>query len=232
MTADEKRQEKARQMRYKKPLVRDLNLDAISEELWNIMELCEDIRWAYDDDEALADALGGEEDELEEFKMMFSDLEADCEQMRSDLDEQWVPDCFDRFFVAVGAGDDYGGLMGYDSYERDYVGLDVYMDSVTEKEARENLKKSMTKDQLLDAATQCFRVYQNYVGLKYRYDCLEATIDILKEKNLGVLQAMRHIQELYDKAEADSKGFEYNWYNSVEEMDKAIREMPREVWLW
>lgn len=28
MTADEKRQEKARQMRYKKPLVRDLNLDA------------------------------------------------------------------------------------------------------------------------------------------------------------------------------------------------------------
>lgn len=90
------------------------------------MEECENIRWYTDSDDgndSLINALDGDEDEACEFKMMFADLCAECEQMSEDLNEEWVPECFDIFFVAAGAGEDYGGLLGYDSYEGDYFGL-------------------------------------------------------------------------------------------------------------
>ena len=41
MNAEETKRWKAKQLRYKKPIVRDLNLDKIQEGLWNIMEECE-----------------------------------------------------------------------------------------------------------------------------------------------------------------------------------------------
>ena len=43
MISLEARIHKARQRRYKKPLVKDLNFDAINEWLWEISETCEDI---------------------------------------------------------------------------------------------------------------------------------------------------------------------------------------------
>ena len=46
--AEETKRLKAKNLRYKKPIVRDLNLDKIQEDLWNIMEECENIRWYTD----------------------------------------------------------------------------------------------------------------------------------------------------------------------------------------
>lgn len=103
--ADRTKRLKARQMRYKKPIVKDLNLSTIQEELWNIQEECDNVKWYYDTDEdTLLNALDGDEDEAYEFKMMFADLCAECEQMSEDLNEEWVPECFDIFFVSAGAG--------------------------------------------------------------------------------------------------------------------------------
>ena len=120
MDAEETKRLKAIQMRYKKPIVKDLNLDKIIEELWGIQEECDDIRWYTDSDDgtdSLINALDGDEDEAYEFRMAFADLCAECDKMREDLEDEWVPECFDLFFVATGAGEEYGGLLGWDSYE-------------------------------------------------------------------------------------------------------------------
>lgn len=140
------KREKARQLRYKKPIVKNLNLDFIIDDLNDIQSECEDIRWytdSEDGNDSLLNALNGNEDEAFEFKMAFSDLCNDCTQMAEDLHMEWVPECFDILFVAAGCGD-FGGLLGFDSYEGDYFGIGT-MDSFAEDEAKKKLMK-MTKE--------------------------------------------------------------------------------------
>ena len=55
--AEETRRYKARQLRYKKPIVKDLNLDSIKQELWDIQEECNNVHWYFEeDDETLINA--------------------------------------------------------------------------------------------------------------------------------------------------------------------------------
>ena len=120
--AEETKRFKAKNLRYKKPIVRNLNLDSITQDLWDMQEECENVRWytdSEDGEDSLINALDGDEDEAYEFKMAFSDLCAECERMFEDLREEWVPECFDIFFVAAGASDSGGGLLGWDAYDQD-----------------------------------------------------------------------------------------------------------------
>ena len=232
MNAEETKRQKAQALRYKKPIVRDLNLDTIRAELWDIRDACEDVHWYFEtDDDTLLNALDGNEDEAYEFKMMFSDLCAECEQMSEDLVQEWIPDCFDRFFVAAGAGENYGGLLGYDSYEGDYYGLEYsFLEDAAEEESRKKLK-AMTKDELIAAARQCFRVYQSFIALRHRYDCLKASMDILRAQNTGYLQMVKQIEEVYDRADRESQGFRFDYAKDVRELDRILKNMPQEAWL-
>ena len=228
--AEETKRYKASQLRYKKPIVKNLNLDSIKEELWDIQGECEYVHWYFDTDEdTLINALEGDEDEAYEFKMMFADLCAECERMNEDLDEEWVPDCFDRFFVAVGAGEDFGGILGFDTYEQDYFGLSC-SEVWAEDESKKVLKR-MTKDELIAAARQCFRVYQSFIALRHRYDCLKAAMDILRDQNTGYLQIVKQIEDVYERAETDSAGFRYPFGKEVNELDRILENMPQEVWI-
>lgn len=222
---------KARQMRYKRPIVKKLNLDIITQDLWDIQEECENIRWYTDSEDgtdSLINALNGDEDEAYEFKMAFADLCAECERMCEELDEEWVPECFDIFFVSVGAGELGGGLLGWDSFEQDYFGISC-SGSFAEDEAKKKLK-TMTKDNLIAAARQCFKVYSAYIGLRNRYDSLKAAIDILRDQNTGYLQTVKEIEKLYEDASKD------RW--SRDEYSKESREwkrytdaLPPEAWI-
>lgn len=226
----EAKREKAKQLRYKKPIVKDLNLMSIKQELWDIQEECENVHWYFDTDEdTLINALDGNEDEAYEFKMMFGDLCAECDTMISDLNEEWVPDCFDRFFVAIGAGGDFGGLLGFDSYEQDYFGLSC-SDVFAEDESKKALER-LTKSDLIAAARQCFRVYQSFIALRHRYDCLKAAMDILRDQNTGYLQMVKQIEEVYKKADKASLGFRYEFCKEVIELDRILGTMPQEVWI-
>lgn len=229
MDAEETKREKARQLRYKKPIVKYLNLMRIREELDNIREECENVHWFTDtDEETLINALDGNEDEAYEFRMMFGDLCAECERMLDDLDQEWVPDSFDRFFVAIGAGENFGGLLGYDSYEQDYFGLSC--DETFAEDDSKKVLKRLTKDELIAAARQCFRVYQSFISLSYRYDCLKATLDILHDKNTGYLQMVNQIEEAYARAEKETMGF--RCYGKTEiELDQITGNMPPEAWI-
>ncbi len=231
ITSEETKRIKARNIRYKKPIVKNLNLEFITQDLWNIQEKCEDVRWYTDSDDgsdSLINALAGDEDEAYEFKMAFADLCAECERMFHDLQEEWVPDCFDIFFVSAGAGETYGGLLGFDEWEQDYFGLDC-SEAFAEDEAKRKLKQ-MTKDELITAARQCFKVYAAYIGLRNRYDSLAAAIDILRDKNTGILQIVKQIEELYEAA-SKKQGSYAEYSREWREFEKYTDALPQEAWI-
>lgn len=228
-TAEETRREKARQLRYKKPIVRDLNLWKIREELDEISEECDNVRYFWEsDDETLLNALDGDEDEAYEFKMMFADLCAECDQMREDLEETYVPDCFDVLFVAAGAGEYGGGYLGWDAYEQDYYGLDC-TDDFIKGEGAQKLKQ-LTKDQIIECTHACLKILYAYIGIRYRYDSLKAAFDILRDQNTGQLRLVKKIDELYGEAEGESCGFRWNT-GKTRQLDTMFEALPQEAWL-
>lgn len=224
--AEETRRNKARQMRYKKPIVKNLNLNFIIQDLWDIEEECDAVRWYTDSEDgkdSLINALDGDSDEAHEFKMEFADLCSECEKMREDLEYEWVPKCFDIFFVAIGAGNFCGGLLGWDSFEQDYFGIDC-SDCFAENEAKKQLKR-MAKDDLIISARQCFKVLYAYIGLRNRYDNLKSALDILRDENTGHLQVVKEIEKLYEKVIEDK------WSRESREWERYTDALPQEAWV-
>lgn len=229
--AEETKRFKAKQLRYKKPIVKNLNLYSITQDLWDIQEECENVRWyteSEDGNDSLINALAGDEDEAYEFKMAFADLCAECDRMREDIKEEWVPECFDIFFVAAGAGESWGGLLGWDSYEQDYFGISCDS-SFAEDEAKKKLKQ-MTKEDLIAAARQCFKIYSAYIGLRNRYESLKAAIDILRDQNTGYLQAVKEIEKLYEAASQDEWSRK-DWSKESREWEQYTDALPQEAWI-
>ena len=222
------RRMKAQNLRYRKPIVKNLNLSSIKETLWEIQEQCEEVHWYFDsNDDTLINALDGNEDEAYEFRMMFGDLCAECEQMLEDLHNEWVPECFDALFVASDGGKFYDGLLGYDEFEQDYFGISC-SDAFAEDEAKKVLMK-LTKDNLVAAMRQCFRIYASYIALQHRYDCLKASMDILRSENTGYLQMVKQINNLYENLECDSI-FKVNATAEIE-YDRFLKNLPQDAWL-
>ena len=225
--SEETKRFKAKQLRYKKPIARDLNLDTITQDLYDIQGECEEVHWYFDgNDDSLINALDGDEDEAYEFRMMFADLCAECDQMVEDLSEEWIPECFDKLFVAAGAGDEYGGLLGWDSYDKDYYGL-ACTDAWAEDECKKSLKQ-LNKDELIAAMRQCFRVYTSYIGLRHRYDCLKAAMDILRDQNTGYLQMVKQLEEMYNRLDAEDY---YRYSKAYLEFEQFTGNLPQEAWL-
>lgn len=230
----ETKRKKAKNSRYKKPIVANLNYETIRQDLWDIQEECEDVHWFTDSDDgndSLVNALDGDEDEAYEFKMEFADLCAECERMEEDLQQEWVPECFDIFFVAAGAGETHGGLLGFDTYEQDYFGIDCAA-AFAEDEAKKKLKQ-MTKDDLIAAIRQCFCIYSAYIGLRNRYDNLKAAIDILRNQNTGHLQVVKEIERLYEAAADQAKVYGRYAWNTKEwnDFERYTDALPAEAWI-
>jgi chromosome segregation ATPase len=223
--AEEMKREKARNLRYKKAISKNMNLETIQEMLWEMQEECDNVRYYFEtDDETLLNALDGDEDQEYEFKMMFADLCAECEQMERDMSDEYIPECFDTFFGAI----DSGQLMGWDEYEGDYFGLnDGYEERWAHEENRKRMER-MTKKEILDAAHICFKVAKQYLALMHRYDCLKAALDILRDENTGYLQMVKAIEEKYETAEKD--GF-IGWHQSTEEFDRLLEALPQMAWI-
>ena len=56
-------------------------------------------------------------------------------------------------------------------------------------------------------------------------------MDILREQNASHLKAVKRINELYDKADEVSCGFQFLWKEEVTELDRLIESMPAEAFL-
>lgn len=232
---EEKRREKARALRYRKPAVKDLNIAEILEQLMEIEEECAEVHWYCDSEDGwdtLLNALDNDDDDAWEFRTAFAELEGQCERMRDDLTERFhlamgVTEGFDIFFAGIGAGATFGGMMGYDEYEQDYFGLEPGWESEqAEKTATEKLKR-LTKDELLDTAGRCFRIAVNFLSLRHRYDNLKAAMDILREQNTALLQQVKAIEEAYEAATRS----EYEWENDTGRFDALLRALPDRAWI-
>lgn len=226
MSADDIKREKAKNLRYKKAIVKEINLDYINETLCQIQEDCDEVRYYCDsDEETLINALDGDEDQTYEFKMMFSDLCAECERMYEQLNGEYVDDHFDDFFTAIG-GAEYGdGLYGWDGYEGDFYGIEY--EEFAEEESGKRIS-ALTKKEILNTAKNCFKVYAAFNGLQVRYYNLKAAMDILKGENTEYLQAVKEIEKAYDAAEKEN--FD-SWNKATKYFDKIIEALPSEAWL-
>ena len=225
--AEEQRIEKARKMRYKRPIMKEMNLFTIRENLEKISEDAYDLRWT-EDNEALVSALDGDEDEASQFRMEFSDIEAEAERMQEDLEEHWIPEEFDTFFPAANM---QGEMWGFDTYQGDYYGLEPWEDDFARKEAEKKISY-MTKAQIIETAGYCLRIAMQYTALMYRYDCLRSAIDILKGQNEGLLNTVRAIEAQYEVAESVSEGFKYRYAHSeeIDRFDSLVSVLPDRVW--
>lgn len=227
----EKRIEKARNLRYRKPIVRELNLYEIQQKLQEIIDACAEVHWycdSPDGNDTLLNALGNDESEAFEFKAAFSTLEADAVRMQEDLENEYVPECFDLFFAGIGAESAGGGMLGYDENDGDYFGLGAYETSLAEDIAAQKLKR-MTKEQLLDAAGVCFREVMAYIGIRNRYENLEAALNILRQENTALLDQIRAIDDAYNRAaETD---FESLYGRNAKKFDSMLAALPDRVWI-
>ena len=224
MTAEELKQQKARNMRYKRPMMQYMNLDYIRDCVWEMHDTVSDVQWFAEDEDNLVSALAGDEDEAWEFRMAFSDLAAELEQFEEDLNDAWIPDCFDDLFPAVGMD---GTMLGYDTYEHDYFGIEPYEYGFASKEAAKRICR-LTKDELLDAVGACLKVYAAFTALQYRYDCLEASLNIVRGQNMERLKLVKAIEEQYAKAE-EAKW--HSWDEEVYALDKLLAQVPQEYWI-
>lgn len=226
MSVQKLRKERAKKLRYKKPIAKGLNCQDILNNLYEMYEECTNVIWFMDNDqETLLESLNDDEAEAEEFKIAFCSLQADCDQMMEDLQEEWIPKCFDLFFVAAKAGD----YLGYDSYEQDYFGIRGN-EAWVEDEAKEKLMR-LTKTELIAAMRQCFKAYQSYVGLQYRYDNLTAAMAFIKGEHTDYLGIIKKIEDLYEAASKE-QGDYAKYTQAWREFDRFAKEIPNEVWIF
>ena len=202
---EEARRYKAKAMRYKKPICKSLNLEQIRSDLYEMQETCEDVRWFESDEENLVAALDGDEDEAYEFKMAFADLCAELERFQDDLENEWIPECFDDFFPATGIGT-YDGLYGYDEFEGDYFGLTPYKYDWAEKESEKRICR-MTKKELLEAAddvsgAECFVLLIGKKDALGRVNAIGALEDILAITAKALNEVLREIPSAENEMEA------------------------------
>lgn len=215
------RAERARNLRYKHPALASLGYQAMGDEIYDIVEACSDVRWA--DEDTLLDALGGDEEALWEFKMAFGDLCAKAERLQECIGDWVLQEEYDTCTVAL-IGNQYR-TVGYDAYEEDYYGLTCYEEKLAHTEAGQRLMRR-TKPDMLAMIGQCLGTLIAFLDLRQSYDYLRATLDILRDASVSLLQQIKSIDAAYTEADAnDWRGPEACRYNEM------LACLPDRVWL-
>lgn len=217
---DELRAKAARELRYKKPILEQLNYEAITSELWDIQSKCDELMYMENvDRDAILDALDGDEDDAEEYRMAFADISADCERLIDAMSENNVEENFDTFLVTANGG--FYRTVGYDSYEADYFLLSGYESEWARSEAAKRLMR-LTKQEILDLARKVFGVIAAYTDLMQHYDKLEAVYNLAKGENAELLSAVKRIDEAYER---------YIETQDMSAYDDVLCRLPDRAWL-
>jgi hypothetical protein len=211
----EKKAYKAKNLRYKKAALSMIQRDRIEDEIYEIMTVCDDMRYFMGDDEALLDAMNGDDEEAFEFKMLFGDLSALCERLDGSIRDNYVTEHFDDFFVGL-LGNRYD-LVGYDYFQEDYYSLTRFEGDLAQTESGKRLMR-LTKEQIIAVAGQCIGILMSFLDLRHKYDYLKASFDVLKDQNTSILDSIKAIEQAYEKAEADGfcgeNGKAFDWHLS------------------
>lgn len=220
---DNGRAYKAKQMRYKKAAMQMLNIEQITDELYNISSECDEIRYFMSDDETLTAALDGDDEEAYEFRMLFLDLSAKCEQLVNILQEEYVSEHFDDLLVGM-LGNRFN-TIGYDGFEEDYYNLTRFESDLAQRESGKRVMR-LNKEQIISTCGQCLGIVISFLDVRHSYDYLKASFDILKDNNTSILKTVKDIEALYEKAVND--GY---WGENTKLFNDFVMSLPDELWL-
>ena len=223
-----KRQEKAMSLRYKKSILQQLNLYDIETDLEELAEISYNVLYAWDDDNLL-EALDGDEEQVEEFKILMAELSSDCERL-SEAIRYGATEYFDAFFVSLAMKDrpPQYRILGYDTVEMDYFAfLYDYEEEIAEKEAIKQLKR-LTKDNLLQTAGKCFRIVLAYLDIREKINALGSVIEIITDENKAILDAVKNIESLYEEAERTNFR---SYTKATEAFESTLRLLPDKLWI-
>ena len=217
--------DRSRQLRYKKPALAELGYEQIRDRLYGISDECAEVRWVMDGDiDTLTNALDGDEEEAYEFRMMFAELSAECEQLWSAIDEYEEQHFNDCSVALIGNRFD---AVGYDGYQEDYYSLTSYESELAATESGKRIMR-MTKPEMLQEIGRTLGIILSFQNVQYKYEYLKATMDILNGENASFLQAIKDIEAAYEKANED--GF-HEWEQSVRKFDRLIGDLPDKTWI-
>lgn len=217
--------EHSRQLRYRKAALAELGYEQIRDRLYEISDECANIRWTMDSDiDTLTNALDGDEEEAYEFRIMFSELSTECEQLWSAIDE-YEEQHFDDCSVAL-IGNRFEAV-GYDDFQEDYYSLTSYESELAVSESGKRIMR-MTKPEMLQEIGRTLGIILSFQNVQYKYEYLKATMDILNDENTSFLQTIKDIEAAYEKANED--GFN-EWEQSVREFDRLISDLPDKTWI-
>lgn len=225
------RQERTRALRYKRPALLSMGYEHIDHELEEIAEACDDVAWFAGDIDTLTDALDGSDEEAREFMIACSDLSARAwilvEQLRevSSYDPEGTARQYDDCTVAL-IGNRYD-VVGFDTYQEDYYSLTDYDTELAYTEAGKRLMRH-TKAEMLSIIGQSVGILVAYLDLRQQFDYLKATLDVLRDGNRSVLQAVKEIDAAYEKAEA--VGFR-ECYPAAQEFHRLLWTVPERMWV-
>lgn len=219
--------ERSRNLRYKKPALAGMDYSMIIDSLCEIAETCDEFRYLNESvDGSLLDALDGDEDDEFEFRMEFSSLSAEAEQLQTQLyDDYMVKEYFDDCTVSL-IGNRFQAV-GFDDVEEDYFSLTQYERELACTVAGKRIMR-MTKKEMLSTIGQCVGILLSYINVKQKYDCLKTTFDILKDQNMTILSTIKEIEKAYGEADAD----EFCEYNEpTKKFNTLIKDLPDTFWV-
>lgn len=232
----ERAAEKARNLRFKRPALRSAGFERIMSDLEEICAACDEVVYAADGDWELIGNLIGDEEEADEFRMLFPGISADAERLYENL-----MDCsgllhdagteYDDCTVAL-LGEcykyDYGlHISGFDPFETDYFALTSFESDLATSESGKKLMR-LTKAQMLDLISRSLRILMAYLDLRQRFDYLEASMDVIRGKNMAQIKASKEINQLYE--EANEVKFD-PYYEATRKLNKALALMPQRVFV-
>lgn len=223
--------DRAHNLRYKRGALASMGFEHIRTELDDIREACDTIHWwSEQDEETLLNALDGDDDDVWEFKMAFSDLEAKADQLFETIYdlaryEEDFGRTYDDCTMAL-IGNRYR-TVGFDSFEEDYYALTGYESDLAQTESGKRLMR-MTKAEIISTVGQCLGILISFLDLRQQYDYLKATFDILRDENTSMLQQIKAIDAAYDAMN------EADWYDrpSLEkQFDRLLAALPDRAWV-
>jgi len=221
--------QRTRDLRYKRPALASMGFEHILREIEEITEACDEVAYYAGDDDALIAALDGNDEEAYEFKMMFSDLSARAAQLQEqlyevgDYDPEGTARTYDDCTVAL-IGNRYETL-GFDTSQEDYFSLTSYDEKLAATEAGKRLMRR-TKPEMLSIIGQSLGILVAFLDLRQQYDYLKATMDVLRDGNQSILQAVKDIDAAYEEAAATHFGGKPG-----ERFDQMLWAVPERMWV-
>lgn len=216
-------QERAKALRYKRSALSTMGYYQITRELDEISEACDDIRWAFDDEDVTQAIMDGEDDDIG-YRMEFSELSALVDRLREQI-YAIEPQDYDDCTVAL-IGNRFS-LVGFDGYEEDYFILCSYESELATTEAGKRLMRH-TKAEIISQIGQSVGMMMAFYDLRQRFDYIQAALGVLVDKNLETLHMIRGIEEAYSKW--DENGCR-QYGPELRQLETLADAMPEKYWV-